>query len=197
MKHDVALAVAKALVEHLRPGFVRVEIAGSIRRNKPEVKDIEIVAVPDLNPLPRPVAVFGQPIPKWHKTILDRMLAEMVEAGSIRIEKNGERYKKFWLKYAGLSVDLFLVLPPAAWGVQLVIRTGPADFSHWIVSRRKRGGALPNGHRVQDGAVWEGEREEKDLSASVRVGFEEERDFLEFLQLGWLEPGERKARWGR
>lgn len=195
MKHDVALAVAKALVEHLRPGFVRVEIAGSIRRNKPEVKDIEIVAVPDLSPLPRPVAVFGQPIPKWHKTILDRMLAEMVEAGSIRMEKNGERYKKFWLKYAGISVDLFLVLPPATWGVQLAIRTGPADFSHWCVSRARRGGAMPNGYRVQDGAVWEGEREEKDLSASVRVGFEEERDFLEFLGLGWLEPGERRARW--
>lgn len=197
MKHDVALAVGQSLVDHLRPAFTRVEIAGSIRRNKPEVKDIEIVAVPDLSPLPRPVPVFGQPVPKWHKSILDRMLAEMEERNAIRFEKNGERYKKLYLKYAGIYVDLFLVVPPAAWGVQLTIRTGPADFSHWIVSRQKMGGGLPNGYRVQAGAVWEGERETKSLEDQVRVGFEEEADFLSWLGLGWLEPGERVAKWTR
>lgn len=37
--HSIALAV----LELLRPHCIRIEIAGSIRREKPEVKDIEIV----------------------------------------------------------------------------------------------------------------------------------------------------------
>jgi hypothetical protein len=27
------------------------------------------------------------------------------------------------------------------------------------------------------------------------IGFGEEIDFLKFLGLGWIEPGEREARW--
>jgi hypothetical protein len=54
---------------------------------------------------------------------------------------------------------------------------------------------LPNGYRVQDGAVWEGEKEVKDLSDQVLIGFDAEVDFLRFCDVGWVEPGERLARW--
>lgn len=209
MKHDVALAVARALVDHLSEGFVRVEIAGSIRRGKSEVKDIEIVAVPDLSPLPRPVPVFGQPIPKWHRTILDRMLAEMVEDGKIVLKMNGPRIKKFYLKYAGIWVDLFLNRPPSEWGVQYVIRTGPKEFGEWCVTNRRRGGTLPDGYFVRHQVVWlEGLIDRQDvpydqekaamlLTPDNHLSMPEEADFLEFLGVGWLEPGERRARWGR
>lgn len=209
MKLDVAKAVARALVDHLREGFVRVEIAGSIRRNKPEVKDIEIVAVPDLSPLARPVAVFGQPIPKWHKTILDRMLAEMAGGEQIELKMNGPRFKKLYLRYAGIWVDLFLVVPPSEWGVQYVIRTGPKEFGEWIVTSRRRGGGLPDGHFVKHGVVWvEGLIDKQDvpddqekarllLTTDNHLAMPEESDFLDFCGLGWLEPGERRSRWGR
>lgn len=195
MKHDVALKTAEALVEHLRQACVRIEIAGSIRRLKPEVKDIEILAVPDLTPLPHPRLEFGKPIPKTHKTLLDKLIVEMYEAGDITIEKFGDRYKKIYLKCAGIWVDLFLVLPPARWGVQMVIRTGPADFSHWCVTRKRNGGALPNGYRVQDGAVWVGERQVKDLNEEDLVGFAAEKDFLDFIGVGWIEPKDRVSLW--
>jgi DNA polymerase/3'-5' exonuclease PolX len=40
-----ARRIAEELVKILRPACSRVEIAGSIRREKSEVKDIELVAV--------------------------------------------------------------------------------------------------------------------------------------------------------
>jgi DNA polymerase/3'-5' exonuclease PolX len=195
MIHADALKVAQELVERLRPACERIEIAGSIRRLKENVKDIELLVIPDLTPVPRPRLEFGKPIPRFFNTSLDKMIAEMSQARLIDLEKDGERLKRFALLEPGIHVDLFIVLPPATWGVLQVIRTGPADFSHWAVTRRKRGGALPNGHRVQDGAVWKGEKEVKDLTGETPIGFESELDFLKFLGLGWVEPHDRVARW--
>lgn len=191
MKHIDALLIAGGLVERLRPACTRIEIAGSIRRGKADVKDIEIVAIPDLTPMLRARPEFGKPIPKVHKTKLDAILDEMVAERMICFEKNGEKYKKFDFENR-INCDLFLVTPPAEWGVQMVIRTGPADFSHWVVTRQRSGGALPNEYRVQDGAVWEGDTSNPTQNL---IGFGEEIDFLKFLGLGWVEPGEREARW--
>lgn len=46
MEHSAALKIAEGLVCEFGPYCERVEIAGSIRRGKAEVGDIEIVAVP-------------------------------------------------------------------------------------------------------------------------------------------------------
>ena len=197
MKYVEALKVAEGLVEHFRPACERIEIKGSLARLKPDVKDIDILLIPDLMPLPRPRLEFGKPMPVVHKTMLDKMIAEMRDEGLIILEKNGPRGKRFYLKSAGIAAELYLVLPPATWGVRSLVVTGPADFSHWVVTRRKMGGALPNGYRVQDGAVWEGERHVENLEGETIVGFDEEKDFLTFLGLGWIEPKDRVAKWKR
>lgn len=46
MKLDKALEIAERIKELLAPYSERIEIAGSIRRKKPEVKDVELVAIP-------------------------------------------------------------------------------------------------------------------------------------------------------
>lgn len=214
MKHADALTVAQTMVKYIQPACTRVAIAGSLSRGKPDVKDIEIVAIPNLTPLPPPRAVFGQPRPQWHKTMLDKLLFEWCLDGGMRPIKSGEKYKQFEIiiphgtaasdgtvilkesvEPIRINLDLFLVTPPAEWGVQMVIRTGPAEFSHWCVTRRRNGGALPNMYRVQDGAVWIGDREEKNPDPSTKLSMPEEIDFLNLLDLGWIEPGEREARW--
>ena len=209
MKHDIALKTAEALVEHLRPACVRIEIAGSIRRSKPEVKDIEIVCVPDLSPMPAPKLEFGKPIPKSHKTLLDKMVMDMKASGDIDLKMNGDRFKKLYLKYAGIWVDLFINIPPSHWGVQMVIRTGPSEFSHWCVTQRKYGGALLDGYFVKHQVVWvemdikknevpdDQGKALKLLTDVNHLPMPEEIDFLNLLGLGWLEPRERVERWKR
>src|SRR3970040_3073556 len=138
MKHADALKVAESLVEHFRPACERIEIKGARCRLKPDVKDIDLLIVPDLSPLPRPRAEFGKPPPPVYKTALDKMIAEMQADGAIILEKAGEHRKKFYLRYAGISVEMYLVLPPATWGVRSVIRTGPAHFSYFVGWERKK-----------------------------------------------------------
>ena len=203
MKHVDALKVAESLVEHFRPACERIEIKGSLCRLKPDVKDIDILAVPGLIPLPMPRAQFGQGVPVVHKIMLDKSIFEICQEGWMKpAQKNeGERLKKFDIavkEYSNsIRLDLFLVLPPAQWGVLFVIRTGPFDFSQWCVTQRHKGGCLPNLFRVQDGAVWMGEIPEKDPDPLGMMVMPEEINFLNFLGLGWIEPKDRVAKWKR
>lgn len=205
MKHDVALKVAEGLVGHLGPACVRIKIAGSIRRLKPEVKDIELVCVPDLTVTPRRAPLeFGKPAPPSYKTELDRLIAEM--GGDVRLEANGARMKKLDLRYAGVKCDLFINLPPAQWGVQLAIRTGPADFSQWLVTQRRHGGALPDVYFVKHQVVWDARNVDRSdvpddpnkavaLMEGNHVAMAEEAEFFALCGLGWIEPRERRAKW--
>jgi len=203
MKLDYALRISNELIERLKPTCERIEIAGSIRRERPDVHDIELVVIPDLAPLPMPSLEFGKPIPKVFSTSLDHVLFEMSEERMIRFEKNGKKYKKFDIAWhlpsstalpSAISVDLFLVTPPAQWGVQCVIRTGPNktdnNFSQWCVTWRSKGGGLPDDYFIEGGAVCYTHKE-------GTLPMPEEIDFLNLLGLGWVEPKDRVARWKR
>lgn len=207
MNYNNALAIAESVVEILRPACLRIEIKGSLTRRSPNVGDIEIVAIPDMTPPIRKRPEFGKPLPQVYSTRLD----EIVDAHRVKfdggdglwyLEANGPKLKKFDLVGKGIGVDLFIVTPPAQWGVIATLRTGPNKpenmFSKWLVCQRHIGGRLPNGYRVQKGAVWEGEREvaEKDLDPTKALPMPEEIDFLKFCGFdGWIEPWERVARW--
>lgn len=165
------------LIKKLEPYCERIEIAGSVRRGKPNPGDIELVAIPKTRPT---LDLFGNQDGEF-SLLYDR---KVIQPWGI-IQKFGERYCKVDL-FGGEALDLFIVLPPADWGVIYTIRTGPVYFSHWIVTPRKKGGALPNGWRCEDGRIWDGQTE---------MRFGEEREFLKWLGLGWIEPGERAPKW--
>ena len=184
MKHSAALRIAEGLVREFRPYCERMEIAGSIRRGKAEVGDIEIVAVPKLMAM---YDMFGEQVGTRNE--LDHPLGWLL-MNRARFVKNGPRYKQIALP-EGIKLDLFLVLPPAQWGVIFAIRTGPAEFSRWIVTSRTLAGALPAGYKVKDGSVRRSLWEE-----GFTISMPEEIEFLNFLGLGWIEPEERRARWG-
>lgn len=154
--HEIALKELYKLGDYVLVGFE----AGSIRRQSPDVKDIELVV-------------------RLRERIPDNFYP------AERIIKNGQKYKQIALE-EGINLDLFIVSPPADWGVILTIRTGPPDFSRWIVTRREKGGALPDRYRVNQGAVWEGKE---------KVECFNEIDFLNLLDLGWIEPKDRYPQW--
>lgn len=196
LPYDQAIVVAEAIQYALLPGCTQIRIAGSVRRRAPTCGDIEIVATPDSRP-PRPQ--FGQS--KLFKTNLDAILYTLCLDGQeeqrgylkLRREKGGERYQQYWVSTnAGIDykikLDLFTVLPPADWGIIYTLRTGPAEFSHWIVTQRKQGGCLPNGYSVKCGQLW---RED-----GSTISMPDEINFLDFLGLGWISPEKRVARWG-
>jgi DNA polymerase/3'-5' exonuclease PolX len=176
MKLAKAEKIAETIAIMLQPRCLRIEIAGSVRRGKAEVHDIELCAMPRFE---RVTDLFGQP--KGVMSLLENYPWALVG----ELLKGGEKYKQLRLE-EGINLDLFIVTPPADWGVIYTIRTGPAEFSHWIVTQRKRGGGLPSDCKVEGGRVYRGDE---------YLPMSEEIDFLNFLGLGWVEPKDRQPGW--
>lgn len=175
------LPIAGELAECLRPGCERIDIAGSIRRGKTEVKDIEIVAKPKLA-----VDLFGNvdiKAPHHVEVLVDRL----VKAGRVepRLRTDGKTRIGWGSKYrailldGSIPVDLFMVVPPAQWGAALAIRTGPGTYSKELVTKCQARGLKCKGlalHR-QDGTV---------------VETPEEEDFFRACGVPWVPPEDRK-----
>lgn len=154
-----AEAVCAALLEGHAPlleghaplsGNLRAEIAGSLRRGKVDVGDVEIVLEPRMD-----TDLFGEPV--FTSAALDgavaRCIAEGLLAWDTKVVRDGPRHKRFVLPVLGIPLDLFI---PAlgSWGNILAIRTGDADFSRLMVTQRYKGGLLPNWMRHGDGRLF-------------------------------------------
>lgn len=179
--HAEMLNAATAIKHELTPFVERISIAGSIRRQRPEVADIELVAIPRIGTARRP----GELLPR-HVDLLDHYAREQLDAGrwQPRLDKNGrpalgDRYKRLLVN--GVPLDLFATTP-ASWGVILLIRTGPADSSRAMVTPRSKGGRLPDGYRVQDGAI-------RTVTGAVAIATEE--DWFTLAGMAFVPPEER------
>lgn len=178
-------------------------VGGGIRRGKADCHDIEIVAMP-VQKAPPPV--FGQK--EIFKTYFDKAIADMLEDGILlRKVKGGDRMKQYDvnLEYFGIAptaepfrVEFYLCLPPSQWGVLYTIRTGPSDFSHWMVTERRKGGALPDGFICKDNVIGKRVHVEsaKEDERDGEIPMPTEADFFQFCGLDWIEPSKREARWG-
>jgi len=208
MNYADAITIGTSILEKVKPACEEgyCVLGGGLRRRKPDVHDIEIVAKPILK-TPRPM--FGM---KLFKTTLDQVLYGMEGSGQIMRISGADKMKKYLVDPSMFAVDsketihveFWLVTPPAQWGVQLVIRTGPGSgddhFSKWVVTSRSAGGALPDSYRVKHGAVWfsyQLDQKGKPLDGQTPIPMPEEIDFLDFVGLGWIDPEDRHPDWGR
>lgn len=171
MERAQALRIAEGLMSQLRPHCQRIEIAGSVRRAKRLVGDIELVVTPRMVPQ----GMFGD---------LHSALAGFNYASLGKYLKGGEKYVQLELP-EGINLDLFIVTPPAEWGVIFTLRTGPDSFSQRCVTPRCKGGYLPSYLKVEKGAVRHAE------SGDI-IPTPEEGDFFKVLGLQWTAPGLRR-----
>jgi DNA polymerase/3'-5' exonuclease PolX len=152
-----ARAIAERVVELLRPFCKRIEIAGSIRRCKPDVGDIEVLCVP----LPYSTGIFEDGLAKvvnqWRK-----IRGEM--------EYGKARYTQRELP-EGIKLDLFMV-EESSWGYHMGIRTGSDQFSHEVLAKgwRRQGFSGKGGHLEREGEIYP-VREEKDLFDLIGIPF--------------------------
>ena len=189
--------LAAELVDAMRPFCERIEIAGSIRREKPEgIKDVEIVAIPKwerrLKP-DAPQSLFDTE-PSVRVNLLHEWALhqnpEQEMAPGVRWIKTGTSEIVDWLpkpdgKYwrgllpTGIKLDLFITTPEQ-WGTTFLIRTGSADFSHEIVTfaRWKAGHTFAGGELVH-------------TKTGRVVPTPEETDVFAALGLDFVPPAER------
>ena len=122
--HDADRLIAR-LIEQLRdaPGVARIEPAGSLRRRRPTIGDLDLLAAVD-DPLPLIRALDGLPE-------VERVVAAGTDKSSILLTD-------------GPRVDL-MVCPPAAWGTHLVHFTGSKEHNVAL-----RGRALARGWSLSE-----------------------------------------------
>lgn len=145
MKLSHAKIIARNLVEEISPFCEKVMICGSIRREKPEVKDIEIVAIPKFIERETPTDNLFEPVLKenvnwlhFWATVKQKTI-RWIKPGTSEIitwtPKADGRYWRGLVKTEGkeIKLDLFLANPDN-FGVIETIRTGPADFSQALVT---------------------------------------------------------------
>lgn len=190
MKLEEAEWIAGILVAALTPACERVTVAGSVRRKKPEVKDLEIVVVPILEAEPE-LGMFGALFPResreaMHPIQFTDTISRLIKDGLIsydpKLPRNGDRYKRFIVsdpeRPNGVALDLF-VCDRENYGNTLCLRTGDADWSKLIVTQRRAGGLMPGYMTHHDGYLWHGQ---------TRVECPTEERFFEALQLQRVEP---------
>jgi DNA polymerase/3'-5' exonuclease PolX len=183
----LALSVANQIVERLTPQCHRIVIAGSLRRKKDLVGDIEIVYVPRIALMADPEDLFGNPKPG---SLVDLLLKGLIEAGSLAKRLNvlgsetwGPSNKLAVAVKSGVPVDFFATTEEA-WFNYLVSRTGGAESNTRIASAALRMGW--KWHPTESGF------ENISGSSSMSVfRVRSERDVFEFVGLPFLEPEER------
>ena len=170
MKHAEALLVAEEALNVLAPHCERIAISGSVRRRKPEVKDIEVVAIPT-----RVVSnLFGD------ETAVDPTFCAAVNQWpKVKGEPTGKYTQR--VLPSGLKLDLFMA-DVDNWGLIYAVRTGSAAFSHQVLATQwvKRGYNSVDGRltRARDGQV---------------VPIREEADLFTLLGLAYVEPTAREV----
>lgn len=175
---EIALAVAQELIDTAEGFCDRIEIAGSLRRCREEVGDIEILYVPAV--IPDESDLFAPPTPVDVGGVL-------LGLGFVRQRPNklgrftwGERIKLATHIESGIPVDLFEA-EEASWYNYLVCRTGPRELNEEIATRAKRMG-------------WKWEPYSSgfvNLETGERFVVGHERHVFEFVGLPYRKPWER------
>lgn len=157
---DDAKGLAVEVFGLLSGTYERFTLAGSIRRQTPTVGDIEVLVEPAVL-RQRRLDLFGSDAGYDELNLVDDRVAALIETGvfSHRLDKNGRpalgsKYKR--LTYRDFGLDLFCCIPGSTqqWGVLTMIRTGPSNFSHQLVTPVSQGGWMPAGMRCRNGALW-------------------------------------------
>jgi DNA polymerase/3'-5' exonuclease PolX len=161
-----ALAICADTVADLRPHCLKIDEAGSVRRRRQTIGDLEIVCLPNRDPLestPLFAGGFAMAVQQWPKII----------GGP------DGRYTKRMLP-CGLKLDLFMPHPDG-YGLILAIRTGSEDWSHKVLAAGwKRAGFHSDKGllRREDGSV---------------VPCRTERELFDVIGLRWVEPVDREV----
>ncbi len=177
------MRVADQLIAELSPHCDRICFAGSLRRRKPEVGDLELVYIPREEMRGDPDDIFHTP---KFTNVTDLVIARLEGDGVLARRKNingsemyGEKNKLMIHVASGIPVDLFATTVEN-WWVTLVIRTGSKEMNLRLTNGAiARGGSL---NAYGAGVTW------RDGHVSVTTS---EKAVFDLCGVAYLEPHQR------
>ncbi len=180
-----ALEVARELCKRLEAVTQLLIVAGSLRRRKEAVGDVEILYIPEFADAPDPADLFGKTMTV---NLADRVISDMLAQG-VLMKRLNTNYRTMWgeenklaVHFAsGIPVDLFQARPANWWNL-LVCRTGSKESNQAVCNA-----AIAKGWQWQPyGAGFE------DRHTGQQVyRCDSERDVFNAVGLVYKEPWER------
>lgn len=186
--HAKAARGAELVAGLLRDGCERIEIAGSIRRGAPDVKDIEIVCVPKFQKDLFGGVGFDLLNETVRLRVRERRLQWRKAKGGFGAPEPSDLTDRRYYALGTVEdepwpVDVFCVRAPAQWGAIFAIRTGPAEYAQRLVTAAHR-----RQLKCQDGRLVS-------LSLATNgaeLATPEERDFIAACGMPFLAPNLRR-----
>lgn len=190
----IAVETCYELDPHCQKGFLR--ITGSIRREKPEPKDIEIVALPNLAQSTQN-SLFD--IAPTEKIYCPGFIDTVKLIGTIT--KGSPDNGKYLVIELHQSIKLDLFLPDDFdFYRQFAIRTGSGDYSGKVIAsawRKKGWCGSDKGLRKISDCIETKDKQGKSKwkcinpSAELPPHWESEEAFFEWIGVEWVHPKER------
>lgn len=171
MELQQAKAIAEELKGLLELACERIEIAGSIRRRKPEVGDIELLCIP------RYVAGVDQLDREIGSLFIRRILGFRLNKRGSKVY--GPKNKLLVHLPSGIGIDVFST-EEDCWPVALVVRTGGK-----VTNQRIATAALRKGYRFR--AYGDGFD-----TPNGHIHCSSEREVFEVVGLTYKDPVERE-----
>lgn len=176
---DQAEGLALDILSHVRPSMARIEVAGSIRRRKPVVGDIELVALP--SDRDRMVELLGD---------MGQFIKPGVP-GAVPWDPNPDaKYLRMRLP-SGANLDVFIA-SELNWGGLYLMRTGGAvgpdgsAFTGFVPGMFARFKKLSGGGRMTGC--------QPTTPVGEQLPLREEQDFFDLLGMDFVPPEERGDR---
>ncbi len=181
----------------------KIQIAGSIRRGNPDVKDIELVVIPKIDrqgvveqskakPKPSLDKFLGITSSKKKEKVVKEVhitnrlferLDFLVENNLLKVgDKQGPKYRKYI--FDNVPVDLFLA-DSTNWGYILLLRTGSAAYSKQFVTEIK----IQGKYQVSGGYVYPKKAKYFDLDNVIPIA--SEKELYELLKFPYKMPRNR------
>jgi DNA polymerase/3'-5' exonuclease PolX len=167
------------IAQDLYPSCMDIQVVGSIRREVEIAHDIDILVIPHYACIE---GLFGPT--EQTRSILEEDLPTLKRKWQAVKICEGPKKKKYQLPN-DITLEI-CISNPATWALELVLKTGPEDFTKRCVTQKRKGGYLPSDCVVKDG--WLIYR----IGNDRPLGFCHEIEILNFLGLGWIEPRDRR-----
>jgi DNA polymerase/3'-5' exonuclease PolX len=127
-----ARGIAELFVNDIKDTCEQIEIVGSLRRQKYAVNDIDLIVIPKFIQ-EEDETLFGEPV---QTNLLDRRLSQYCFKGTLSLESNGPKIKRFIKSVddEDVPIDIYISNKDTWWTLML-IRTGSKNHNIMLAKR--------------------------------------------------------------
>ena len=167
---EMAEYLQDSLSDHCEEGYCM--IGGSIRREKTEVKDIELICIP---------RTFSNGLfSEYQERDRDPLFVEWFKAKDMKVG-SPETHK--WMQFIfqdEIKVDVFTA-DKDNWGYIQVLRTGSERYNQYVILP----GLVRNGYKCRDGYIW--------ANGDIKVPVPDEQTLFSMAGREYVEPYDREV----